>query len=255
LGANAGHALGKKGGRLEMSLENAHMDRSNAKRRKFLDHGWYVSLKITDDGIGIPPETLERIFEPYFTTKQKNEGTGLGLAVVHGIVENHGGRIEVQSAPGEGTTFEILFPVVEDTAPERIQSDRDLLRGSETVLLVDDEPAIADVGQKMLASLGYRVHKMTSSVEALTFFRSRASEIDLVLTDMTMPEMSGDQLSLEILKIRPDIPIVLCTGYSQHISESSARALGVRSFLKKPVQIKQLAESIRAALDKAPGSV
>lgn len=255
LGANAGHALGKKGGRLEMSLENAHMDRSNAKRRKFLDHGWYVSLKITDDGIGIPPETLERIFEPYFTTKQKNEGTGLGLAVVHGIVENHGGRIEVQSAPGEGTTFEILFPVVEDTAPERIQSDRDLLRGSETVLLVDDEPAIADVGQKMLASLGYRVHKMTSSVEALTFFRSRASEIDLVLTDMTMPEMSGDQLSLEILKIRPDIPIVLCTGYSQHISESSARALGVRSFLRKPVQIKQLAESIRAAIDKAPGSV
>ena len=251
LGTNAGHALSKNGGKLEIILKNVKLDQKTARESEFLPPGWYVKLMVKDNGIGIPPDDLMRIFEPYFTTKEKHEGTGLGLAVVHGIVESHNGKIGVKSAPGAGTVFEVLIPAVEDTIKTKIKKENELLRGNEKVLFIDDEIALVKVGQKMLSRLGYRVDSMTSSIKALDFFRKRASEIDIVITDMTMPEMSGDQLSAELLKIRPDIPIILCTGYNQHISERRAKKIGVQAFMKKPFQIKELAQVIRDVLDGA----
>jgi CheY-like chemotaxis protein len=197
------------------------------------------------------PEISKRIFEPYFTTKEVGKGTGLGLAVVHGIVESYGGTITVSSEPGKGTTFDIYLPRIDS---DKISSKADgveplPLGGHERVLFVDDETAIAEIGRSMLNHLGYEVVVKTSSIEALELFRTRPDRFDLVMTDVTMPKITGDKLAKELLRIRPDVPIILCTGFSEHFSEEKAKALGIREFAMKPLVMKDLAKAVRRALD------
>jgi CheY-like chemotaxis protein len=193
-------------------------------------------------------ETLEHIFDPYFTTKEVGEGTGLGLSVVHGIVNTHNGVITVESEPGKGTTFHVYFPVIEKDKKMIEEDEGPLPTGNERILFVDDEQVIADIGEKTLGQLGYDVVTKTSSVEALELFRADPGRFDLVITDMTMPKMMGDQLARELMKVRPDIPIVLCTGFSPKISEKRAKEIGIKAFAMKPLVRRDMAHIVRKAL-------
>ena len=248
---NAAHAMGESGGILEISLRKVKMDGGTSAAALGIEPGSYLRLRVSDTGHGMPPEILKRIFDPYFTTKKVGKGTGLGLAVVHGIVKSHGGGIAVSSEPGKGTTFDIYFPRM--NAPKAslvIEKPEPLPLGEqEEILLVDDEQLIVEIGQGMLEHLGYRVVVRTSSVEALELFRAKADQFDLVITDMTMPNLTGDKLAKELMDIRPDIPIILCTGFSEYISEEKAKALGIQEFVMKPLVMKDLAKAVRRALD------
>jgi CheY-like chemotaxis protein len=213
--------------------------------------GGFVEISVSDTGAGIEPTVRERIFEPYFTTRDIGQGQGLGLSVVHGIVTSHGGVIQVDSEPGAGTTFHVYLPRTDGVEREEARTLEPLPRGTEKVLMVDDEPALADLGKRMLEFLGYRVEVRTSSVEALEFFRADPERFDGVITDMTMPQLTGLNLAREILAIRPALPIVLCTGFSEQADEARAHSAGVRSFLFKPLVIAELAKTLRKALDAA----
>lgn len=195
---------------------------------------------------------MNRIFDPYFTTKEIGKGTGLGLSVVHGILKNYGGGITASSEEGKGSTFDAYFPRIEAVAlsPEAEKGEQPLPASEhKRVLFVDDEQAIADIGRKTLEYLGYAVVARTSSTEALELFREEAHRFDLVITDMTMPNMTGDKLAQELLGIRPEIPIIICTGFSEHITEEKAKAMGIREFVMKPLDMKEIARVIGRALD------
>ena len=194
------------------------------------------------------PEVLERIFDPYFTTKEVGEGTGLGLAVVHGIIKDHGGAITVYSGPGKGTTFHVYLPVIEKAAEPEKETLKPLPTGHERILFIDDEPGLVEIGRVMLGKLGYDVVVRTSSIEALELFRTKPDEFDLVITDMTMPKMTGDKLAQEIMKVRPDIPIILCTGFSKRITEEKAKEIGIKAFVMKPLVMRDLAKTVRKML-------
>ena len=200
----------------------------------------------------MPPEVQRRIFDPYFTTKQVGEGTGLGLAVVHGIVKSYRGGITVSSEPGKGTTFEINLPGVYPVKPpaQVARMEPLPLGGHERILFVDDEKAIVEIAQGLIERLGYEVEVRTSSIEARAMFRANPDRFDLVITDMTMPNMTGDKLAQEILSLRPGLPIILCTGFSEYITEERAQALGIQEFVMKPLVMKDLAKVIRRALDR-----
>jgi CheY-like chemotaxis protein len=196
-------------------------------------------------------EILERIFEPYFTTKRVGEGTGMGLAMVHGIVKSHKGETTVYSEPGRGTIFHIFLPVLsKDMVVWPEIAKKELVRGeSERILFVDNELALAEIGKKMLENLGYHVVSRTSSIEALAYFRERPDNFDIVITDMTMPKMTGVQLAKEIHNIRPDIPVILCTGFSESINEENYKSLGINAFVMKPILQKDIAKVIRDVLE------
>ncbi len=246
---NAAHALGDKGGLLEVALDNVELTETLSAFGIEIKPGPYVRLSVHDTGPGIPPAIIERIFEPYFTTKEKGQGTGLGLAVVHGIVKLCAGGIAVASEPGRGTTFEVFFPVMrteELTEPEVVE---DLPRGRESILLVDDEDDIVVAAKMLLEQLGYRVTALTASLEALEVFRAQPDRFDLVLADQTMPRLSGLELAGELLKMKPGLPIIIWTGYSETLTPEKARALGIRGLLAKPLVSRQLAESVRRNLD------
>jgi CheY-like chemotaxis protein len=247
---NAAHAMDKTGGELTVSLKKVDMDAASAHDLE-LSAGPYVRLTIRDTGHGMTPEVMKRIFEPYFTTKELGRGTGLGLSVVHGIVKSHGGAIACTSAPEKGTAFDVYLPELE-IGLEKSSSRKEtpLPTGSECILFVDDEPALAKMFENMLEKLGYRVVTRTSSVEALEIFLANPGEFDLVITDMTMPVMTGDELALKVMKVRPDIPVMLCTGYSEHISEEEAKRVGIREFVMKPLEMTKLAQTIRRVLDQ-----
>ena len=215
-----------------------------------LEAGDYLRLSVSDTGTGIPPEMYDTIFEPFFTTKGPGEGTGMGLAVVHGIVVSYGGRIEVESQAGRGTTFIIYFPVSNKRNHRDAAELEPLPAGNERILFVDDELPIARMSGQVLEKLGYQVTTRTSSVEALELFRTKPHEFDLVISDMTMPNMTGDELAAELLRIRSDIPVVLCTGYSRKISENTVSEIGIKALVYKPLVKKELAETIRKALDE-----
>ena len=246
---NAAHAMGEKGGVLEVGLKNIELDECSAIHYHDLSSGKYVRLTVSDTGHGIEPKIMERIFEPYFTTKKVGEGSGMGLSVVHGIVKTHGGDIFVDSELGKGTTFQVFLPCIEDEPEPEIESAVEIPRGKEKILLVDDEKAMVDAIQPMIERLGYKVTARTSSIEALETFRANPDRFDLVITDFTMPHMTGVELTKDLLKLRSDIPIILCTGYSEHINDDKAKASGIRAFLTKPVFLGEIANTIRKVLD------
>ena len=246
---NAYHAMRDKGGVMEVTLSQVAIGSGDSLDRRLLP-GSYLVLTVSDTGLGMDQATMERIFDPYFTTRKHGEGTGLGLAVVLGIVKKYGGDIRVYSEPGQGASFQVYFPVlgkVEEGLSSILSTAP--VTGDERLLLVDDEPQIVDSMQKMLEFHGYHVTTKTSSVEALEVFRLSPESFDLVITDQTMPYMTGDQLVLELKKIRPDIPVVLCTGFSLVLDEAKAKALGIDAFLLKPVLRKEMSETIRRVLD------
>jgi len=238
----------ENGGSLSVSLSETDFTPGSMARLD-LPPGQYVRLTVKDTGTGMDRETMKRIFEPFFTTKQVGEGTGMGLAVVYGIVKDLNGDITVESAPGIGSTFQVYFPKAgaeaasEDMPADERPDDRD------HVLFVDDEDLLAELGKEMLEKLGYSVTALTDSTEALKRFSSDPSRFDFVITDQTMPHMTGLTLARELLKIREDIPIILCTGHSDAVSSEVARAHGIGNFLLKPVARQELAEAIRSALD------
>ena len=246
---NAAHAMGEKAGVLEVSLEDIELDEDSAIHYHDLSSGKYVRLTVSDTGHGIEPKILERIFDPYFTTKGVGEGSGMGLSVVHGIVKSHGGYISADSELGKGTTFQVFFPYIESKPEPEIEITVEIPRGKERILFVEDEKAMVDAIQPMIERLGYKVTARTSSIEALEAFRTNPDRFDLVITDFTMPNMTGMELAKELLKLRSDIPIILCTGYSEHINEDKAKGSGVRAFLMKPVVLSEIANTIRKVLD------
>ncbi|MDR3556299.1 MAG: ATP-binding protein [Syntrophobacteraceae bacterium] len=248
---NAAHAMGENGGVLTVSLSEAEFSAVDLNHIPDTSPGRYVCLEVGDTGHGMDRATIERIFEPYFTTKGLGEGTGLGLAVVHGIVKSHDGAITVESEPGKGTSFRVFFPVVESIGAPGTKSDSEytqIPRGKEHILLVDDEARLANAVQLMLERLGYRVSLCRDGMHALDVFSSHPESYDLVITDQTMPHMTGFQLARKLIEIRPRIPILLCTGFCDSSTQERAKALGIRNVLMKPLSIQQMAETIRRAL-------
>jgi len=208
---NAAHAMQERGGCLSIELNTIELNSGIVSEKNSLESGNYVQLCVSDTGHGMPSKVIDRIFDPYFTTKERGEGTGMGLSVVHGIVESYNGAISVQSEPGKGSTFKILLPVVERCAePERVKVF-DIPKGTEHILFVDDEQVLVEISRTQLEGIGYNVSTMTSSLEALELFKTNPGRFDLVITDMTMPKMTGDELAWEIKRIAPDMPILLCT--------------------------------------------
>jgi len=249
---NAAQAMENKGGSLTVTLDDIFLDQALAHSNSGLTPGNYMKLKVSDTGSGISKDIINKIFEPYFTTKSPGGGTGIGLAVVHGIVENYGGKIFVHSEEGKGTSFLIYLPIINNNRSDsRVHEKEGLPMGREHILFVDDEPVIIKIGSRLLRQLGYTVSAVSSSVDALALFRSKPSEFDLIITDMTMPTMSGDVFAAELMKVRPDIPVILCTGYSKKISEESAKKMGIKAFAYKPISKADLAKKIRNVLDDA----
>lgn len=247
---NAAQAMEAEGGILEVSLKNAKIDGSSQTEKTILKPGEYVEIKVSDTGVGISSDIIESIFDPYFTTKGPGEGTGMGLALVHGIVESYGGKITVDSKPGVGAAFTIYLSKIKKQKGIISHEAEILPGGTEQILYVDDELPLASMGSLVLESLGYAVTTRTSSVEALELFRAHPKKFDLVITDMTMPNMTGDQLAAEMMKIRFDIPIILCTGYSKKVSDKTASDIGIRAFAYKPIVRADLAKTIRKVLDE-----
>lgn len=250
---NAFHSMEDTGGVLEVSLASVNLDTIFTMSHPGLEPGDYLKLSVSDTGTGISPDIMECIFDPYFTTKEPDEGTGLGLAMVHGIVKGYGGEVTVESEVGKGTVFTVYLPITEKRKEKEQHILGDLPKGTERVLFIDDELPIANMGAKMLGHLGYRVTNLTSSMAALELFRSKPNDFDIVISDMTMSHMYGDKLAAELLKIRSDIPIILCTGYSKRISEERIAEYGIKALLQKPIARKDLAGTVRKVLDEAKG--
>ncbi|MEE8397871.1 MAG: response regulator, partial [Desulfobacterales bacterium] len=246
---NASHAMKDAGGILEVSLENITLGSAASSAFSDLAPGDYVKLSVCDNGHGIAPGKIDRIFDPYFTTKAVGEGTGMGLSVIHGIVTNHGGAIAVNSKVGKGTTFDVLFPIVSQTLESESGAQDSVAGGNESILLVDDEPAMVKVYQSLLERLGYTVAVRTSSVEALEAFKAQPDKYDVIITDQTMPHLTGQMLSAEVMGIRPDIPVILCTGHSDLVDEDRAGEMGISAFVMKPISMGDIAKTIRGVLD------
>ena len=247
---NASHALGETGGIIEIEIQNIILKENSFSSTFDLIPGNYLKITVSDTGQGILPDVIDRIFDPYFTTKGIGKGSGMGLAVVHGIIKSHNGAISVESNIGKGTTFIILLPVIEKEAVEHAEPVELFPTGSERILFVDDEEAMTYVGKYRLEGLGYHVDTTTNPVEALELFHANHNQFDLVITDMTMPQMTGDRLVKEILKIRPDMPTILCTGFSENMDEKKAKEIGACQYIEKPFNRSVLASMVRKALDE-----
>jgi PAS domain S-box-containing protein len=250
---NAAHAMRDTGGALEILLEPVDVPADYTSVAAALRAGPYVRLTVRDTGHGMAPETMERIFEPFFTTKEVGQGTGMGLAVVHGIITSYGGAITVESTPGQGTTFAVYLPRLAEPASATRAAKESPPGGSEHLLFVDDEVALVHLWQAALEHLGYNVIACTSSLEALDVFRAAPQSFDLVITDYTMPAMTGEVLAHELRRIQPDIPIILCTGFSDTMTAQRAQALGIDGFILKPLMVGDLSLAIRRVLAQRSG--
>jgi CheY-like chemotaxis protein len=248
--SNAVQAMGEQGGVLEVSLADVEVDAHMLARHVALKPGPYLKLTVSDTGRGMNQELIKRIFEPFYTTKKPGEGTGMGLAVVHGIVKRHEGAIITYSEPGKGSTFNVFLPLIQGTKEQETVSPEAIPRGNERILFVDDEEVQCRTARLLLERLGYTVITQTDSREALRVFRSKRDEFDLVITDQKMPHMEGITLAEKMMSIRSDIPIILCTGFSEGVSEKGVKGKGIRGFMMKPFSARQLAETIRRVLKK-----
>jgi PAS domain S-box-containing protein len=246
---NAQHAIGEQAGILEVEVKNTEIDLAQKNAVIDLEIGSYVKLSVRDTGYGMGADTIKRIFDPYFTTKEIGVGTGLGLAVVHGIVKKCGGAIRVESELGKGTTFHIYLPKADMTASIKAEQPKTIEGGSERILFVDDEKMLVDIGQQALQRLGYDVVSRTSPIEALELFKAKPDFFDLVITDKTMPGITGDVLAKELMSIRPNLPVIICTGYSQTIDHERAKQIGIKAFVMKPILINEIAAAVRKVLD------
>ena len=250
LSTNAFHAMEKIGGVLKISLKEIEFEEIEQTNPDMIS-GDYACLSVADTGTGMDKNLIKKIFDPFFTTKKVGKGTGMGLSVVHGIVKNMGGTINVYSEPEKGTQFHIYLPLVDSVKNQNDHQIKDPIQGGfERILLVDDEDIVATVIKEMLQRLGYKVSSCTSSIEALEVFRINPDRFDMVITDLQMPNIPGNKLAVELIKIRSDIPILLCTGFSETMSEEKATSLGIKGFLLKPIVIKDISRKIREVLDE-----
>ncbi len=248
---NAYQAMQDKGGTLEVNLSEVNVGYEETVKKIGMQPGKHLQLLVRDEGCGMDAVVLNRIFEPYYTTKEQGKGTGLGLSVIHGIVKNHRGDISVTSSPGKGTTFKVYLPITEDAdIANELAPSNGAAKGNERILLIDDEEQIVSMEQQMLENLGYEVTARTDSTKALEEFSEQPHNFDLVITDMTMPQMTGDELAQKLLDIKPDIPVILCTGFNEDITEEKALAMGIQKFVMKPVIKNDLATTIRTVLDQ-----
>ena len=248
---NAYQAMQDKGGKLEVILNEVDVGYEETVDRIGMQPGKHLQLLVKDEGCGMDAAVMDRIFEPYYTTKEQGKGTGLGLSVIHGIVKNHRGDINVKSTPGKGTVFQVYLPVIEDLdLGAELEPTNGAAQGEERILLVDDEEQIVAMERQMLENLGYRVTARTDSQEALKVFSEQPHNFDLVITDMTMPHMTGDELARKMLDIEPNIPVILCTGFNEVITEDKALSMGIQKFVMKPVVKNDLATTIRTVLDQ-----
>jgi len=246
---NAAYAMRGKAGAIDLSLQSIIFD-SNDLPEPDMQPGNYLVLSVKDTGCGMEEEVRKRIFEPFFSTKPSGEGTGLGLSVAYGIAKNHKGNITVYSEPGKGSIFRVYLPKVDTGLSVTAEIIKPFPRGSERILFVDDEEFVVSSVRNMLQQLGYKVTTLTDSREALKLFLTDPSQFDLVMTDQTMPLMTGEDLGKEMMRIRSDIPVVLCTGYADFISSEKAAAMGFRGFIMKPFTVREGAELVRRVLDK-----
>jgi len=249
---NAQAAMPPVGGILDVQLRSVEVDAEEAAGTPGLTEGRHALLVVADNGRGMDEETLARIFEPFFTTHDHPDATGMGLAVVHGVVQACGGAIRVASEPGGGTAFYVYLPTTETPYDNAAIDDSAALANSGHVLFVDDEPALLELGVRILRTLGYRATEAEDGNKAFEKFRESPDGFDLVITDQTMPEMTGIELAKRMLKIRPDLPIILCTGYSDQVDAERAENAGIRLFLQKPIAVSTLAAAVRRATDDSP---
>jgi CheY-like chemotaxis protein len=250
---NAVQAMREKGGVLDVEVSDRTVDEPEGVRRG-MKPGPYVKLAVRDTGAGISPSIMNKIFDPFFTTKQVGEGTGLGLSVVHGIVHQHEGYIFAESEAGLGSTFTVYLPMVQAELSGEDLTEQQVPSGTERVLFVDDEELLAEMGRDMLEDLGYQMTVTTSSSEALALFRTDPGRFDLVITDVTMPEITGVELAREMRAVRADIPIIMCTGFSHLVDADAAKTAGVMAFTMKPLTKQEIAKTIRTVLDGQPAA-
>ena len=249
---NAAQAMEEEGGELLVSVSQVKLNAQDLRLHPGLKQGAHLKLSVQDSGLGIPPEILDKIYHPYFTTKEKGKGTGLGLSVVHGIVQSYGGAIYVYSEQGQGTTFNVYLPALKSKSLISRAQSEELPTGNEHILLVDDEVILTDVERQLLENLGYRITAYNDSQEALAVFRASPQDYDLVLTDLTMPGLTGDKLAAEMIKVRPELPIILCTGYSKKMTGQKNLGKTIRTIIHKPIVEAELAKTVREVLDQAP---
>ncbi|MCP4020266.1 MAG: response regulator, partial [Desulfobacteraceae bacterium] len=250
LATNAYHSMEETGGVLKVSLKEIEFEKLNLINPD-MTPGKYACLTVSDTGTGMDKDLTEKIFDPFFTTKEKGKGTGMGLSVVHGIVKSIKGNIHVRSEPGKGTEFNVCLPL-QKRVSEKQASDLtiEIQKGTESILLIDDEKSIITMEKYMLERLGYNVTSLTNSIEALQVFRDNPNKFDVIITDMAMPNLPGDKLAVKLRQIRPDIPVLLCTGFNENISREKAASLGIKGFLLKPIIMKDLFKKIREVLDE-----
>jgi PAS domain S-box-containing protein len=248
---NAAYAMKEKGGVLTFQLDRENINAAKMTEYPGLKPGLYIKLSVSDTGHGIAPSIISKIFDPFFTTKSRGEGSGLGLAVAYGIARDLGGTITVESKLNVGSTFSFLLPRIESTVVEKPEQVQPLAVGKERILLVDDDKDLVHGNSEALRRLGYEVTAKYGSLEALESFKTEPEYFDLVITDQTMPKMTGSQMAKELIKIKPDVPIILCTGFSHSVSEEEAKEIGIKKFLMKPVLLKEMAKAVRDVLDMA----
>ncbi len=246
--SNAAHAMEQQGGEIRVGLSEIRLESAEALAMS-IPAGHYIRLTVSDTGCGMDQRIMERIFDPYFTTKEVGKGSGMGLAVVHGIVIGCGGKIQVSSEPGKGTIFELLFPAAESLVVAVKEAPDRFLNGRDRILFVDDEKEIVDMAREALGTMGYQVRGATDGIEALALFESSPDDFDVVVTDLTMPGMTGDRLAEEIHRLRPGVPVILCTGYNTGFSGEETRRAGLADILVKPLATRDLAEAVRNILD------